>query len=368
MNCPQCGADTHQGQKFCARCGSPLTSTPTSPAQPELPPPPSQEALWTAPPAPHPSPGEWLPDPNYRQPAIAPIPTRTRSRLPFIIGAVAAVILFPIIVLSILLLTRPGASITANTTPTATVLAGETAATSVAVEGTVTVEPTEQASTTAEAQVDPTTVAIENTLNLASKAMESVQTMRYRSEVGFFGVNSSSTTITDTTSLTITLKGDIALPANFSLDSNLPQLGDYVTIGDDTWKRTSDADPWTPQSTDASSLGLVNPLTFASYLSYYQPGTVQLISTDTQGGQTIQRIRFEVDTVSMAASTNDPSTRQALTNGRVNVNAWVRAGDYRLDRITLSVETLSGAGVIIRTTFSGYNDAIDIKPPVTTSP
>jgi hypothetical protein len=270
-------------------------------------------------------------------------------------------------VLSILLLTRPGASNSANTTPTATILAIETAATSVAIEGTLTVVPTEQAAT-ADTRATTTAVAIENTLNLASKAMESVRSMSYRSEVGFFGVNSSSTTITDTTSLTITLRGDIDLPSNFSLDSNLPQLGDYITIGNDTWKRTSDADPWTQQDTVDSSLGLVNPLTFASYLSYYQPGTAQLISTDTQGDQTLHRIRFEVDTASMVAGTNDPSTRQALSNGRVNVNAWVRESDHRLDRITLSVETLSGAGVIIRTAFSGYNDAVDIKPPETTSP
>lgn len=366
MNCPQCGADTHPGQKFCARCGSPFSTTPTAPAPPELLQPPRQEAQWTAPSATPHVPGEWLPDPNYRRPAIAPGPAR--SRLPLIIGAVAAVIFFPLIVLSILLLTRPGASNSLNTTPTATLLAIETAATSVAIEGTLTVVPTEQAATTADTKATTTAVAIENTLNLASKAMESVQSMRYRSEVGFFGVNSSSTTITDTTSLTITLRGDIDLPGNFSLDSNLPQLGDYITIGSDTWKRTSDADPWTQQDTGDSSLGLVNPLTFASYLSYYQPGTAQLISTEAQGGETLSRIRFEVDTASMAAGTNDPSTRQALSNGRVNVNAWVRESDHRLDRITLSVETVSGAGVIIRTAFSGYNDAVDIKPPATTPP
>lgn len=365
MNCPQCGADAHPGQKFCARCGSPLSFTPTSPAPPDLPQSPRQEALWSAP-AVRPVIGDWLPAPNYQRPSI--IPKRARSRLPFIIGAGAAILLFPIVVLSLLLVSRPGPPSSPNGTPTTTALAIKTASTSVAIESTTVVVPTQQAITTAETQATTTALAIESTLKSAAQAMESVQTMSYRSEVGFFGINSSSTSITDTTSLTITLKGDISLPSSFSLDSNLPQLGDHVTIGSYTWKRASDAELWTRHDTGDSSLGLINPLTFTSYLSYYQPGTAQLISSDTQGGQTLYRIRFEVDTVSMAAATNDPSTRQALSNGRVNVNAWIRASDYRLDRMTLSVETVSGAGVIIRTTFSGYNETVDIKPPTSTSP
>jgi hypothetical protein len=193
--------------------------------------------------------------------------------------------------------------------------------------------------------------------------MRDVKTLSYRSEVGFFGVNSERPDITDTQPLNLTLSGDVSLPDTFTLDSNIPQLGQYVTIGGDTWKRDTINDPWAQQDTSSSSLGLVNPLTFTSYLNYYQPGTAQLISTDTQGGKTLRRVRFVVDTERMAADTDDSSTRQIYSTSRINVDVWVNDADSRLDRMTLSVEMESGAGVILRTAFSNYNGNVSIEPP-----
>ncbi|HKP54665.1 MAG TPA: zinc ribbon domain-containing protein [Chloroflexia bacterium] len=360
MNCPQCGADTHPGQKFCARCGSPLAATTTAPASTvadaipplpipaQLPVPYSQET---------PNPQTPITGPVYPQAAppfiptsIAPIRARSRNRVLLVIAAALTLLAIPAVVMALLLASKgPSNASSALLTPTAV--------------------PTTDAalSTTPQATSSVTAVVLdaeaEATLNRAAEAMRDVKTLSYSSEVGFFGVDSNRPDITDTQPLNLTLSGDVSLPDSFTLNSNIPQLGQYVTIAGDTWKRQSINDPWAPQDTSSSSLGIVNPLTFSSYLYYHEPGTVQLISTDTQRGKTLHRVRFAVDTRRMAADTDDSSTRQIFSTSRINVDIWVNDADSLLDHMTLSVDMESGAGVILRTTFSNYNGNVVIEPP-----
>ncbi len=313
MNCSQCGLPTNPGQKFCARCGSPLLTN--------LDAPPSRTAAAVAP---LPTPNAPITGPLYQyasQVALAPA-ARTRSRAPLFAAIGAALVLITILVFTLLLTTR---------------------------------------TTTIDDQIAPRDPEL--ALKQAATTMASVKTLHYKSEVGFFGIDSDTTGITDTSPLTITLNGVIALPDSFTLNANITQLGHYIAIGDNTWKRVSGGDPWTQQSTGDSSLGLINPLTFTSYLTYVMTGTAQTISQEGQGENVLQRVRFKVDVARMAASTRDPSTRSTLSGSRtINVDAWV-GKDNRIARMTLSVEMESGAGIILRTTFSGYNDKVNIEPP-----
>ncbi len=314
MNCPQCDLPTHPGQKFCARCGSPLLTN--------LDAPPSQVAATVAS---IPTPNAPITGPLYQYAQYAPQvvtapPARVRSRAPLFAAIGAAVVLISILVFTLLLITRTNTDQNPPRNP-------------------------------------------ELALKQAATAMADVKTLHYKSEVGFFGIDSDTTGITDTRPLTITLGGDISLPASFTLDANITQLGHYITIGDSSWKHESSGDPWTQQSTGASSLGLINPLTFTSYLTYVISGTAQTISQEGNGDNALQRIRFKVDAARMAANTTDASTRNTLNSSRtINVDAWV-GKDNRIARMTLSVEMESGAGIILRTAFSGYNDKVNIEPP-----
>ena len=206
--------------------------------------------------------------------------------------------------------------------------------------------------------VDPVAV-----LERARKATGDVKTVKYRSEAGFFGIDGSGSLLTSTTPLTVSIQGEMELPGNYTLDSNIPQLGDYVGIGDTTWSRQNNDSGWTRQETGSLSLGLINPLTLFNYLQYYQVGTPTHIDSEQRDNVTLHRIRFQVDTGRMSLDTNDRSLRNILAASRVDIDAWIDDRGYLLDSMALAVESEDGAGVLVRTYFSDYNGPVDIKPP-----
>jgi len=327
MNCPQCGADTRPGQKFCGRCGSTLVATtttesPPSPAESDpTPPTTSQEQIaFYSPPSSTPDPATPVEAPSLQY--TPPHPPRARSRLPLVLGIIVALILFPVV--AYLMLTASRGSTLGSATPT------------------------------------PIPIDPEATLRQAAEAMSAVKTLSYRTEVGAFGVELPDPSAAPP--LTITVQGQVFYPSTFSLDANIPDLGQQITIGENTWRRRTSSDPWEQQNTSDSSLALVNPLLLTSYLNYVKPGTAQLISSTDQGGKTLHRIRFLVDTERMAADTEDEATRLTLNVSQISMDAWIRDGDYLLDHSILSVER-TGQGLLLRTTFSGYDEPVNIAPP-----
>jgi hypothetical protein len=206
--------------------------------------------------------------------------------------------------------------------------------------------------------VDPTEV-----LSRARDALSSVKSVKYEAEAGFFGLDTSSSVITSTQPLTVAIQGEIELPSNYTIGSNAPQLGSYTVIGDRAWHRRSGSANWIEQETSTITLGLINPLTFFNYLDYYQQGTPVEIGAERRGEVTVRRIRFQVDTDRMGFETSEPALRSILAISRLDVEVWVEDRTFRIERMTLSVESEDGTGIILRSNFSDYNGSVDIAPP-----
>jgi len=200
-------------------------------------------------------------------------------------------------------------------------------------------------------------------LNRARDAFSSVESVKYDAEAGFFGLNTPGSGITSTRPLTVAIQGEIELPSSYTLSSNAPQLGSYTVIGDRAWHRRSGSSNWVEQETSSMSLGLINPLTFFNYLEYYQEGTPVEIGAEKRGDVTVRRIRFQVDTNRMGIETSEPALRSILAISQLNVEAWIEDTTFRIERMTLFVESEDGTSIVLRNNLSDYNGAVDIKPP-----
>jgi hypothetical protein len=207
--------------------------------------------------------------------------------------------------------------------------------------------------------VDPAAVLAE-----AQGVLDEIKSVKYEAEAGFFGIDTSGTSVTATRPLTVAIQGEIELPDKYTLSSPVPQLGNYVVIGDTTWHRINAGDAWDEQDTSNMSLGLINPLTFFSLLRYHKPGTAAVhIGSEKRGDTIVHRIRFEVDTDRMALEMGDPSTRSILATSSVDVDAWIEDKTHFVESMAVSVESDDGTGIILRTDFSDYNLPVDIRPP-----
>jgi hypothetical protein len=212
---------------------------------------------------------------------------------------------------------------------------------------------------------DPTPIVVDpgEVLAEAQGVLGNIKSVKYEAEAGFFGIDTSGTSVTATRPLTVAIEGDIELPDKYTLSSPVPQLGNYVVIGDTTWHQSNAGGAWAEQDTANMSLGLINPLTFFSLLQYHKAGTAVHIGSERRGDTTVHRIRFEVDTDRMALEMGDPSMRSILATSSVDVDAWVEDKTHFIESMAVSVESDDGTGIILRTDFSDYNLPVDIRPP-----
>jgi hypothetical protein len=222
--------------------------------------------------------------------------------------------------------------------------------------------PVAAAPTTA-ASTDPTLL-----LDKAADAMKGVRTLHYQSEAGFYAPAQDGSPLGSNTPLSMTLTGDAALPDRYTMNTDVGALGQFIVIGDDSWNRP-EFGSWTHRSTSSVGLspgagvGPVNPLAITNYMQYYEPGTLQLISSEAKDGITLHRVRFNVDTERMVQGAGPKSAQGLMGQSRITADVWIREGDNLLDSISLAVEMSNGTGVILRTFFSNYNEEVVIAPP-----
>jgi hypothetical protein len=200
-------------------------------------------------------------------------------------------------------------------------------------------------------------------IDMSSKAMDEVRTLRYQSEVGFYGIEPPTPGVTSTSALSMTLSGDVELPNKYTMNTDAAQLGQFIVIEGTTWRRSNGNPNWVQQSTDDVGLGPVNPLAVAVYLKYYRAGTPQYMGFETRRDMVLHHIRFDVDTQEMAMNTPGREVQSLLLRSRITADVWVRDADKLLDNIALAVDMEEGRGVILRTFLSRYNEEVDIKPP-----
>ena len=122
-------------------------------------------------------------------------------------------------------------------------------------------------------------------------------------------------------------------------------------------------EPWQRQTISDYSIGLANPLTLLQYMSYYKSGSAQQIGSETRNGVLLHRVRFDVDTDQMAASSDDPALKGIFSSSHVAVDVWVLDGSYLPDTMLVSVDRESGANVTLRVTFSNLDKPVEINPP-----
>ena len=334
MQCPQCGNDAQPQQKFCAVCGSSLQApvTITAPLVAET------ANSEPSPPISHPAPGGTTGDfTPYQSPAEAALTTsRTSSRVPFVLVVVIALL---VIIATLIAVALAATAPQGGGAPGS--LAGDFS----------TSTPT-----------DPT-----NLLDKSAEAMKVVRTLHYRSEAGFYAPVGDGSSLGSSTPLSMTLDGDVALPDRYTMNTDAAVLGQFIVIGENTWNRSSDG-RWSRRSTAEVGLGPVNPLAIANYMQYYQPGTPVRISSETKDGVTLHRIRFDVDTERMAQDAGAQSVQGLMEQSRITADVWIRDGDNLLDSISLAVDMSNGAGVILHSLFSDYNEEVVIRPPDSATP
>jgi hypothetical protein len=213
-----------------------------------------------------------------------------------------------------------------------------------------------------------TPLAASDLLDLAARAMDGVTTLHYQTEVGFYGVQPMSPGVTGTGVLSVTLAGDVRRPDSYTMSADVSQIGQYIVISGTTWSRRDNAPGWSRHSTVDLSLGPVNPLAIPSYLRNYKSGTAREIDAENTENGLLHHVRFDVDVAKVAAEGLDASLKRLTSTSNIAADAWIRDGDYLLDRLSLAIEIGGGEGAIVRTALSGYNSAIDIKAPDGSSP
>jgi hypothetical protein len=196
----------------------------------------------------------------------------------------------------------------------------------------------------------------------ARQGVNRVEGVRYREEAGFFGFDTGSE-VTRTTTLTVAVQGEIVRPRNFTIDSNAPQLGEYIVIEDRAWHRRTPRSEWIEQESSDLTLGLLNPLTLFNYLEYAKPDSLVLVGSEQRAGRNLQRLRFEIDAGRMSAESSEEALRRILSSSRLDADIWVDPSTGFLHSITVSVESDDGTGILLRTDFTDHNSGIAISPP-----
>jgi hypothetical protein len=196
----------------------------------------------------------------------------------------------------------------------------------------------------------------------AREGINRIEGVRYREEAGFFGFDTGSE-VTRTTALTVAVQGEIVRPRNFTIDSNAPQLGEYIVIEDRAWHRRTPTSEWVEQETTDLALGLLNPLTLFNYLEYVKPDSLVLVGSEQRAGRNLQRLRFEIDSGRMSAESSEEALRRILSSSRLDADIWVDPSTGFMHSMTVSVESDDGSGILLRTDFSDHNSGITINPP-----
>lgn len=338
MQCPRCGTQNQPEQETCTLCGFLFASRPqvTTDTNPEI-----TLTTITEPELVQPySSGDNHNIVPYQSPLEADLTTtKQSSRVPVVVAVVIALLAVIGTVVAVLLSAANSDgqgifSLAEAPTPTGTPFSIEPAA----------------------------------LLDLSSKAMKDVHTLHYQSEVGFYGLQSSSPVVTSTDVLSMTLNGDVMLPGRYTMNTDAVQLGQFIVISDTTWMRNNGNPNWSQRSTTDVGLGPVNPLAVAAYLQYYKQGTPQYIGSETRHDSVLHHIRFDVDTQTMGMDSPQRSVQDLMFHSRITADAWIRDKDNLLDSMALAVDTGDGKGVILRTALSSYNTQVDIKPPNGTTP
>ncbi|HET9493063.1 MAG TPA: hypothetical protein VFR15_02415, partial [Chloroflexia bacterium] len=200
-------------------------------------------------------------------------------------------------------------------------------------------------------------------LDRSAEAMAGLKSVRYVAEAGFYEQGAApSPEITRTNALTITMRGDVVFPSNYTLTSDVISVGDYVVIGPDTWSRRNANPGWVRQSTATTNIGPANPLVLSHLARFAVPGTVQQVALEPEGSTPLHHLRFEVDAARFA-SEGPADTRHAFPPGsKITADVWVRESDNLPSAFYLAVDT-GGREVRVRTLLAGYDETAGIAPP-----
>lgn len=345
MQCPRCGTQNGVEQQACRVCGFRFESHPLPPtgSSPEntsgrvdtL----SIDSIAEAPGGTESRPPHDHNVVPYQAPAEHEVTTtERRSRVPVILaGVIALLAIVGTVVAVYVSAASPGGGILPN-------VAAATA-------------------TSTPSSTDPVVL-----LDMSLKAMDDIRTLRYQSEVGFYGIEPPTPGVTSTSALSMTLSGDVELPDKYTMNTDAAELGQFIVIADTTWRRSNGNPNWVQQSTSDIGIGPVNPLAVTAYLRYYQQGTPQYVGSETRRDMVLHHIRFDVDTENMAMNTPGRAVQNLLLGSRITADVWIRDADKLLDNIALAVDMQDGRGVILRTFLSRYNAEVDIKPPEGATP
>lgn len=350
MQCSQCGTKAQPNQTFCRACGTPLqeiaTSETTFDEQAEEPSwlddKPDISSTTPIPDRQSPTPDTRYPlltygsvEP-YHAPREAEAATQRRdARRPFVAAILGVLLIVPCGLSLAFLTLNPNAServpfLALGPTDTATAL--------------------------------PFTA--QELLDRSAQAMSAVQTFQYRSEAGFYGIETPSPVITSTNAYTLTFSGGVRLPDSYTINTNVPQIGQFIIIGETAWNRRDGSPNWLEQPSSQITLGPANPLAFAGFSRFYEPDTAEIIGTEVKDRATLYQVRFDVETKRMAKEAASNLSAGELENTYITADAWIRGTDYLLDRLALDMELAGGTNAVLRSFFTNYGGEVDINPPV----